>query len=489
MRRLIVIFVFLIIAVAIAGGGYLLLALDESVTPDAAAPSALVDASAPEAELEIVRPPAPEDAPNVVLLIIDTLRADRLGMYGGEAHEQLPAGVSPELDALAAGGVRFARAISQSSWTRPSIGSLLTSRHPRTLGIYVEREEGLDDEFETVAEVLRASGYRTLGFTANPNINTVYNFNQGFDDYADSGVVWSWMREPGRRRPTRPLQLPGAQDMFRDALDRVDAMPEGPVYLQFDLMEVHEHLRPSEMLRAEYEDLFEDREDANYLRSIRQVSADIGAFLETLLALPRFENTLVIVTSDHGEGLDSHPHVRRSQGHGRLVYDSQNWVPLFMHHTGGRLLEGHVVSRQVRLLDLMPTLLDFIAIEGPEEMDGVSLMPLLADEEADVDLPPFFVVETHFRGASAAGLYGANVKFVHHQRRIRGTNRTEIQRNFVYEDGSHTDLGREKPAIRNAMSRYLERWMEETPRADPFRPTSGVSREEIEQLRAIGYVQ
>ena len=100
--------------------------------------------------------------PHVVMVIIDTLRADRLGCYG----YRLP--TSPEIDRYASKGVRFANVISQTSWTRPSVASMLTSLHPRSIGIYREEKEILNDRFVTLAEALEQNGYRTLGATANP---------------------------------------------------------------------------------------------------------------------------------------------------------------------------------------------------------------------------------------------------------------------------------------------------------------------------------
>src|SRR5262249_312911 len=111
--------------------------------------------------------------PNVVVILIDTLRADKLGSYGS------PAGASPDLDALAAGGVRFADVIAQSSWTRPSIGSILTSRYPRSLGIEKEQWDIMPDDVETAAKIFHRAGYYTIGATANPNLYKVFNFQGG----------------------------------------------------------------------------------------------------------------------------------------------------------------------------------------------------------------------------------------------------------------------------------------------------------------------
>ena len=115
-----------------------------------------------------------EKKPNVVLIIIDALRADKLGCYG------FPEEISPEIDQYAKYGVQFQNVFAQCSWTRPSIGSMITSQYPRTIGIYKEKGHSLPDKFLTLAEILGKKGYVTAGITANPNINSVFNFHQGF---------------------------------------------------------------------------------------------------------------------------------------------------------------------------------------------------------------------------------------------------------------------------------------------------------------------
>ncbi len=119
-------------------------------------------------------------------------------------------------------GVRFARVLAQSSWTRPSIASLLTSRYPREIGIYKEKAHVLDDRFQTLAELLRESGYTTVGATANPNINGSFNFDQGFDHYEDSDTLFHWMQEePGKasdHRASDPDRARAARE--RSRLDR-----------------------------------------------------------------------------------------------------------------------------------------------------------------------------------------------------------------------------------------------------------------------------
>ena len=129
-------------------------------------------------------PPIGKSSPNVVLIIIDTLRADKLGCYRSPLKD-----ISPEIDEMAKHGVLFENAFSQCSWTRPSIGSLVTARYPRSIGIFKEKFDMLQKADFTLAEILQQNGYRTFGITANPNINRLFNFHQGFDEYRDTNVV------------------------------------------------------------------------------------------------------------------------------------------------------------------------------------------------------------------------------------------------------------------------------------------------------------
>jgi arylsulfatase A-like enzyme len=163
--------------------------------------------------------------PNIVLIIIDTLRADKLGCYGS------PVEASPEIDELAREGLVFQKVITQSSWTRPSVASMLTSLYPRTLGIYKEEWDVLPDEFLTLPEILQQNGYYTVGLTANPNINRTFNFHQGFDDYSDSTVIFPWMKsEAGKKKSSRELDnLLRSEALFQTALKKAESSPNHPV--------------------------------------------------------------------------------------------------------------------------------------------------------------------------------------------------------------------------------------------------------------------
>jgi len=427
-------------------------------------------------------PPAVSSPPSIVLIIIDTLRADKLGAYG---H---PEPTSPELDAFSRRGVRFARVLAQSSWTRPSIASLLTSRYPRETGIYKEKAHILDDRFQTLAELLKEAGYTTVGVTANPNINRSFNFDQGFDHYEDSDILFHWMlKEAGKASITeRPIRT--AREILGSVLEWTASNERSPYYVQVNLMEVHQFDDPRSQ-RPEYAGLFPGAPDREYLQAVRAVSKEVSRFIASLEERPEWRNALFVVTSDHGEGLSDHPHVALSHSHGLLLYSSQILVPLIFYTPSGDLPRGKVIDRPVRLLDLMPTLLDYAGVPAPEGVHGVSLLPLIRGEVDDVILPERFVVETQFQKANKIGSYSGDWEYIESRDRHRGTSPSELQRFGVKEDGRRTNLERRYPEVARDLAAHLERWEEEHPKAKPTLRTRDLPPMQREQLRALGYAE
>jgi arylsulfatase A-like enzyme len=435
--------------------------------------------------------PAPSlSRPNVVLIVIDALRADKLGSYGCR-HA-----TSPSLDSLAATGVQFDRVLAQCSWTRPSMGSLLTSRYPRSLGLYREEDDILDDRFEQLAEILRAQGYTTIGMTANPVINSSYNFHQGFDEYIDSDVVFEWMEVPDGGTVHGEKCLPSAANLFDEALRRIDARGQdaGPFYLQINIMEVHEWAanRPNtNLLRPEYGELFPDVPDSpfvKYLRMVRQATDQLGAFVGCLTTLPGWEDTLFVILSDHGEGLNDHPGVQISEFHGRLLYDATLDVPWIMFRKGWTPKQAKVKA-EVRLLDVLPTLLDYLGLPIPAGLDGVSVLPLVNETSARVPLPEMMVAETYFRGAEKIAVYGRKWKYINSRRPQPGVAAYELQaRGLGRENGTLSNQFRKQPQAAQALRSYLGLWEKKHPRARPAKRTAALSEDAKKQLGAIGYL-
>ena len=427
--------------------------------------------------------------PNLVVIIIDTLRADRLGAYGFGSD------ASPELDTYARRGVRFANVFASSSWTRPSVGALITSLYPRTLGIYDEEGHALNESFTTLPEVLREHGYWTLGATANPNINSSFNFDQGFDRYIDSNVLWEWMpEEPGKKLETEQALQSGAE-IYQALEAQLSHVEHRPFYAQVLVMEVHEASReyaagsdPSDPAVEEADPPPEETE-RRYFEAVQQVSREAHAFIRRLSALVKGEQTLFVVTSDHGEGLSDHPHVRQSRRHGLLLYESQLRVPLILYSTAGDLPAGRVIETPVRLLDLMPTILDYAAVPAPDGIEGRSLLPLLRDEDATVDLPETFIAETRYRRQNKIAAYEREWKYIENRTGHRGTRPRALHPMGVKEDGWRTDMALSYTAVADRLASRVRVWEEAHPQAARTAPYVPLSDSEIAQLESLGYGQ
>lgn len=424
------------------------------------------------------------DAPNVVLIIADTLRADVLGSYGAD-HS-----ASRELDAYAKKGAVFDRVVASSSWTRPSTGGLLTGIYPRTLGLYEEQNQILPDEFDTLAEILSAAGYRTIGITANPTINSVFNFHQGFDQYVNSNVVFRWMEFEEKEEDYLQNTLPAAREVFDRALTLVREPADKPTYLQLNIMEMHEYKRGGQTLtRGEFSSLFRDKPEAIrlYLQALRQTSIDTARFLEKLFDLPGWQNTLVVFTSDHGEGLDDHPGIPYGAGHGQVLYESNVLVPWWMFHQGGDL-EPKRVSQSVRSLDITPTIVEYLGLPLPGETDGRSLVPLLEAATSRVELPDYFVTETYFRNRDKSAAIGDDWNYLEHRDEHEGTDPRELQRAGMAANGSATNAIEAHSKIAEKMAAYLSEWYAAHPKSPPTPQKSDLSDDERDQLNSIGYL-
>jgi arylsulfatase A-like enzyme len=452
-----------------------------------------------------------KSTPNIVLIIIDTLRSDRLGCYGFDKI------VSPEIDEMAKHGVLFENVISQCSWTRPSIASMLTSRYPRTVGVVKEFPDILNNKYLTLAEVLKANGFRTIGITANPSINSAFNFHQGFDTYIDSWVIWKWMRpEAGKKTVSvrKGRYLPRSDEIFDKILQHIDQIEVDskprPVYVQINVMDVHV---PFDDLREEYKHLYENipvenpnqfypADKLQYIiagtyGAIRQVSHDFDKFVKKLRSLPGWDNTLFVITSDHGQGLDNHPNVYASVKHGYLLYESQVKVPLIFYHPIGKdkkdyALKPKRVQQKVRLLDLMPTILEYAGVQVPENLHGKSFIDVLRKENGAINLPNFFVTETSWRKIHKIAVYTDDWEYIEHRDKWgedQGVNKYELQPRGIKENGRSTDKISEERDIVDKLKKYLHLWEKQFRRVRRSFPKKKRFKKEKQQLKSLGYLE
>jgi arylsulfatase A-like enzyme len=302
-------------------------------------------------------------SPNLVLIVVDTLRADWTSPYGASEP------TTPELARWAARGILFENVRAQSSWTKISLASLLTSLWPRTHGVR-EARDGLDEAAVTVAEVLRDAGYRTYAVQTNGWLHPSFGMHQGFERYS--------FPHGGAALLAQPSVWAHADRVYEEAFRLVAAHDESePFFLYLHFMDVHQYAAPPEYRR------FGTDARGAYLAATRWVDDAVERVRRLLDQRGLLDRSVLVLASDHGEAFGEHG----VTGHARNVLTPVLAVPLVI-----RLPFPIVpvrVASQVRNLDLAPTLLDLAGVPAPACFEGRSLLPLALGEAPAVDRPSF----------------------------------------------------------------------------------------------------
>jgi arylsulfatase A-like enzyme/Tfp pilus assembly protein PilF len=288
----------------------------------------------------------PTERPNLLLITIDTLRADALGCYGGRPE------TTPKLDQLAREGVRFESAYAHVPLTLPSHTSILTGRYPFEHGIRDNAGYRFDGRYQTLATVLHRRGYATAAFVSAFPLDRRFGLDAGFDRYDDRyGERSSWHKESIVERP--------AAATWAAAQPWLEQQRAGPWFLWLHFFDPHSPYEPP---------AGEPREIAGlpYLAEAHYADKIVGQVLAQIRA--RAEPTLVVVTADHGESLGEHG----EQTHGIFAYDATLRVPWLM--AGPTLPRGRVVKGLSRHIDVLPTLLELLRLDVPEGLPGKSLL-------------------------------------------------------------------------------------------------------------------
>ena len=314
----------------------------------------------PMGSIEDIERMADREDLNVLFILLDTLRADRLTPYGYERD------TSPHLAALAEEGVRFERHLAQSSWTKASMASMWTGLYPIRAGI-TRFDQVIPEEAELPAERLSEAGFDTVGLYRNGWVSPNFGFGQGFDIYvkpAGRPMAPSVRRE----NPTISGSFTD-EDVLYSAMEYLRVNGRDRWFLYLHLMDIHEYTYDEEsaLFGGDYSDIYDN--------SIRRVDALLGVLFEFLDEQGLSDNTLVVVASDHGEAFQE----RGLEGHARAVFRESTEVPLLIRFPF-RLESGITVSSRSRNVDLWPTLLDLLGLEGPRGADGQSLVDVIVAE-------------------------------------------------------------------------------------------------------------
>jgi arylsulfatase A-like enzyme len=453
---------------------------------------------------------------NILLITIDTLRADHLSSYG------YPRITSPVIDRLAEEGVRFELPIVQWPKTAPSFASIFTATYPKDNGIVRKVGDRLPYEFKMLAEVLRDQGYATRAVVANGAVASEFRFNQGFGDYVES-----WKLAP----PSGDFQNTSAE-MITELAKTImaDHDPSQPYFLWVHYLDPHFPYEPPQPWTDRFQgdeyydasikiDISRDHPKrqmtgigfqqklggsdelafyvARYDAEIFYADAQIGALLEDLESRGLLEQTLTVVSSDHGESLGDHNYFF---DHGRFGFQPGLRVPLILNFPG--VIEPRVETGAIELINLGPTLLEAagVTLQDRRWMQGISLWSYLRGDETALKIRPLafseagYAVERRWQRIVTDGRYKLiYAQAVPEQRWIAGKGSPLALFDLKEDPGETKNVYDQRTREAERLTRILhEAW-----ETDPFEVLIDTSvggeqremdEETREQLKALGYL-
>ena len=466
-----------------------------------------------------------EERPNILLLVLDTTRADHLSCYG------YPKPTTPSLDQLSAEGVLFEQAYSPAVWTLAGHASIFTGMAPSKNGANAEHIY-LEDSFTTLAEILQGCGYRTAGFCNNAWVSEFTGLDQGFQHYRKM-----WLKPYGTNFLIAHGFFRGIQMLFSDApptgdvanttrevLDWVGKDGEKPFFVFINLMEPHppldyrpdfttpflpEDMSPEDLKKVNQNPYsiwagkkkMDEAEFAGYRAlydgELRYMDSHLGTFFGKLRSAGILDDTLVVVTADHGEQMGEGGYL----GHHFALREALIHVPLIIRYP--KLFPaGNRIANRVQTLDILPTMLAMLGIEAPEvweSLQGESLYPLPQDKGRYIiaeEMRP--LLEMKFVNAFQPS-FDVDREYGH---RIKAC--LEDQYKYVFQDDGKEeiyDIEQDTQEVQNVLKKHpdvvkrfrgkMQKWLasfepfeikEEDYRFKPDKATE-------EQLRSLGYIQ
>jgi arylsulfatase A-like enzyme/tetratricopeptide (TPR) repeat protein len=307
--------------------------------------------------------------PNVLLVTLDTFRADRIGAYGYTLAS------TPHLDRLAREGVRFADATTQAPLTAPAHAALLTGQYPTRLGVKDNASTPLPESAQTLAETLKGSGYRTGAFIGAFVLDRPYGFAQGFDHF---DAAFQGFRPELKQQAQRI-----AADVAAPAIAWITSAPAGaPFFAWVHFYDAHLPYSAPAPVGAKFAKRPYDGE-------VSYVDAAVGRLLAALAGSGALDRTIVVAVADHGEALGEHG----EEDHGMFLYEGVLRIPWLMRLPNAERA-GTVVAEQVRAIDVVPTVLDLTGVGSKGRLDGESVAGVLRGS-ARRDPPPSYA-DAHF---------------------------------------------------------------------------------------------
>jgi choline-sulfatase len=412
---------------------------------------------------------------NVLFVLIDTLRADRLHSYG------YPRPTSPFMDLLASEGVRFGHNMSQSSWTKCSMASLWSGLYPARSGV-TRFNDVLAQSAHLPAEILREAGFHTAGLWRNGWVDGYHGFDQGFDVYTRPGLrpIGTKVR---RQNPT--ITFGGSDfDLVEEAMEFLRTSGQKRWFLYLHLMDVHEYTYDPESAR------FGTASSDVYDNAILHVDHILDQLFGRLVEGNHLKNTLVVIVADHGEAHGE----RGFEGHARNVYPETTHVPWIIAFPF-RLQPGIVIDEHTANVDVWPTTLELLGLPAMANTDGRSRVPeILAaargepvpdhekpeiahldqtwGQRVDTSSPNVAIRDGHFRYIQFRNPAGKTIR--------------EQLFDSATDAKEETDRLADEPAAAEKLRGETERYLATKPAWEETKPLE-LDEMQLNQLRALGY--
>ncbi|MGA2353909.1 MAG: sulfatase-like hydrolase/transferase [Terriglobales bacterium] len=414
------------------------------------------------------------DPPNVILITLDTVRADRMGFLGSKR------GLTPNLDALANQSAVFTRAYSQVPLTAPSHATILTGTYPQFHKVS-DFQVPLSPELPYAPEILRNHGYQTAAFVGaivlDPKQRFAPGFDRGFDTY-DAGFR---TRNSGEDRYHTWERRGG--EVVAHALAWLDQHPKGPFFMWVHLYDAHFPYEPPPPYKTKYA-------SAPYDGEIAYADSAVGEFVNQLRVRGLYDNVVIAVMADHGEALGDHG----EDTHGIFLYDETIHVPLVIKLPGGNSA-GRRIDSRVELVDVLPTILQAVGVEVPQQVQGESLLSIMTPKAATDKSAGVSKVPETFRDRPAYAETDYPHRAYHWSslRALRAGKYLYIQapRPELYDQtvdpDAKDDLSTSSTAVTSTLAGQLDAFQQKTSSGKEA-PEAGVDPESQEKLAALGYL-
>ncbi len=400
---------------------------------------------------------ASSTATNVIVITIDTLRADHLGCYG---YKQIR---TPNVDTLAADGVRFTRAYTPVPVTLPAHSVIFTGTYPILSGMHDFSANKLSPNQPTLASILKEKGYTTGAVLGSAVLDSRFGLNHGFDFYYDH-FDFSRLQESNLDEMERP------GDMVADvALDWLSKNYQKKFFLWMHLYDPHYPYRPP----APYSDEYKSRP---YDGEIVFADAQVGRLLRFLKEKGLYSNTLIVLSGDHGESLGEHG----EKTHGFFIYNATLHVPLIFHLPAGASAES--VREMVSLADILPTVLQALKMDVPSQVQGRSLLPLMSGKKEDESRSLYaetFLPRIHFNWSELRGIEIENFHFI-------DAPKPELY-DLTKDPGETQNLFAQKKAVAEEMRAKLAALVRQYSAGQELAEKTGLDPALMERLKSLGY--